>query len=173
MTIQSVNTKTIFGLTTASALHQALSQSTIWHQAYLEANETIERFNQETKALKKVAVESKQKLEQVLNESAATAHQLTVENEALDKSLQELTAKCEALKQELSEVKAWAKHLEETNKENAELIKNQQEAITQALNEASQTAMLRNEATVELAQYKLAVKIAADNFLIAINNINN
>lgn len=44
---------TFFGLTTASELAKAQNESKNWRLFYLEANETIERFNQENKKLKK------------------------------------------------------------------------------------------------------------------------
>ena len=130
---------TFFGLTTVFELKKAQNESDNWRLFYLEANETIERFQQENKQLKK--------------------------------DLENLENKHKALKQELKEKEIWAEHLEETNKENAKLIAKQQEAITKALDEAAQTAMLRNEATVKLAQQRTAIRIAIDNFNLATKDI--
>ena len=130
--ITPMTANTFFGLTTASEVSK-------WRSLYFEANETIERFQQENKQLKT--------------------------------DLVRLTAKHEALKQDFKEKEIWAEHLEETNKENAKLIAKQQEAITKALDEAAQTAMLRNEETVKLTQQRMAIRIAIDNFNLATKDI--
>ncbi len=51
--ITPMTANTFFGLTTASELAKAQNESKNWRLFYLEANETIERFNQENKKLKK------------------------------------------------------------------------------------------------------------------------
>jgi hypothetical protein len=45
--------QTFFGLTTVFELKKAQNESDNWRLFYLEANETIERFQQENKQLKK------------------------------------------------------------------------------------------------------------------------
>jgi ABC-type transporter Mla subunit MlaD len=125
-------TKILFGLTTASELTKA-------QQLYFEANETIERFNQENKKLKK--------------------------------DLSTITVKLEALKQDLAESKTWAEQLIKSNKDQADLLGRQQATITKALDEASQAAMLRNEATIEISALKLENKRYRETVQIAIDNL--
>ena len=101
---------------------------------------------------------------QMLTDTNDAIERFQIENKQLKKQL-------ESTQKDLAESKAWAKHLEETNKEQTELIAKQQSAITQALDEAAQTAMLRNEITVQMAQQKLAIRIAIDNFNLATKDI--
>jgi predicted nuclease with TOPRIM domain len=131
--------QTFFGLTTVFELKKAQNESDNWRLFYLEANETIERFQQE--------------------------------NNQLKKDLENLETKHKALKQELKERNIWVEHLEGVNKEQVALIEKQQASLTKALDEAAQTAMLRNEATVKLAQQKTAIRIAIDNFNLATKDI--
>lgn len=99
---------------------------------------------------------------------------LTETNNAIERFQQEnnkLKKDFEDLNQELKERNIWVEHLEGVNKEQAALIEKQQLAITKALDEAAQTAMLRNEATVKLAQQRTAIRIAIDNFNLATKDI--
>lgn len=156
----------IFGLTTASELRKAQNESNNWQLFYSEANETIERFNQENKALK----DSYRKSLAANVELAKTLEQISAENAAIAQKLEQITRKHDELAKDLAECRTWAKHLEAANQEQSELLAKQQGAITKALDEAKTIAELRNEQTVEFAQYKQAVRSAADNLLITINN---
>jgi septal ring factor EnvC (AmiA/AmiB activator) len=156
----------LFGLTTASALdekhreceqlkcslHLAENLAQKWKANFFENNETIER------------------LQQLLNASEA-------ENLEIKAKLNTRNIKIECLIQDLAESKIWAKTLEGTNREQAEKLGKQVDAINNALNESAQTSLLYNQATVDIAALKLAnkryqeaVKIAADNFILSITN---
>lgn len=98
------------------------------------------------------------------------------ENKKLKADLDTLQKRHDALKQDLAECRTWAKHLEDTNKEQVELIAKQQEAITKALDEAKTIAELRNEADIKITSLKLenqryreTVKMAIDNLALEIN----
>lgn len=107
----------------------------------------------------------------LLYETNDAIERFQIENKALKKDLEKLTAKHEALKQDLKDKEAWVNHLEETNKEQAELIAKQINSINQALEESARNAMLYNEATVKLAQQKTAIRIAIENFNLATKDI--
>jgi hypothetical protein len=111
------------------------------------------------------------KLEEAAKEDNETIERFQQLNNGLDREVAELTAKNESLKQDLKECKIWITQLEESNKQQADLLGKQQAAISKALDEANQAAMLRNEATIKLAQQKIAIRIAIDNFNLATKDI--
>lgn len=111
------------------------------------------------------------KVQQLYFEANETIERFQQLNNGLARQVAELTAKLESLKQDLKDSKIWVTQLEESNKQQADLLGKQQAAITKALDEANQAAMLRNEATVKLAQQKIAIRIAIDNFNLATKDI--
>ena len=119
----------------------------------------------------KIMTEDRDYWKKLLTETNNAIERFQQENNQLKKDLEKLETKHTALKQELKEKEIWANHLEGTNKEQAALIEKQQASLTKALDEAAQTAMLRNEATVKLAQQGTAIRIAIDNFNLATKDI--
>ena len=119
----------------------------------------------------KIMTEDRDYWKKLLTETNNAIERFQQENNQLKKDLEKLETKHTALKQDLKEKEIWANHLEGTNKEQAALIEKQQASLTKALDEAAQTAMLRNEATVKLAQQGTAIRIAIDNFNLATKDI--
>ena len=136
---------TFFGLTTTSGLAKAQADRDHWRRLFFETNEDIERFQ--------------------------------IENKALKKELDALKTKYQALGKDLADCKIWAAHLEVTNKDQAALLAKQVATINAALDESAKTSLIHNQATIDISslklankQYREAVKIAADNFILLITN---
>jgi chromosome segregation ATPase len=111
------------------------------------------------------------KLEEAAKDDNETIERFQQLNNGLTRQVAELTAKLESLKQDLKESKIWITQLEESNKTQADLLGEQQSAITKALDEASQAAMLRNEATIEITALKLENKRYRETVQMAIDNL--
>lgn len=119
----------------------------------------------------KAMTEDRDYWRKLLTETNNAIERFQQENNQLKKDLEKLEAKHTALKQELKERNIWVDHLEGVNKEQVALIEKLQKSLTKALDEASQAAMLHNEATVKITELKLENQRYRETVQMAIDNL--